>query len=408
MFRAIPALKSRNCRLYFAGQLISNIGSWMQTVALSWLTLELTNSASLVGIVAAMSALPALLFSLFGGTIADSFSKKRLLLVTNTISMLLAFVLGILTVTGIVNIVEIIVIALLGGIVNSVSTPTHFAYFSELAHKKLMPSAMSINATISSLGRVIGPGVAGLYIVLAGTGGAFILNGFSYIAVIVALLMINTPHRVINNKLDPISAIKEGLIYSAKNPTIRSIFLYVSAMSIFGWSYTTIIPLIAKNVFLVDANGMGYLFSAIGLGAVASTVITPILSKKFSKLFVIILGNTVFSISMFLFSLTSNFYLGIGFLFLAGAGLVSINIVLGTMVQLITAEKYRGRVSSIYYLLYGGLIFLGNLEIGFLSDSLGSGMALRLNTMFVLIISMIIFLFRTRLRRAQEIYRSQG
>lgn len=408
IFRGVPALGIRNCRLYFTGQLISNIGSWMQIVALGWLTLQITNSASLVGIVAAMSAIPALFFSLFGGIIVDSFSKKSLLLITNTLSMLLAFILGILTVTGLVNVTEIIIIALLGGVINSVYTPAHFAYLSELASKKKLTSAMSINASISSLGRVVGPGVAGIYIVLAGTGGAFILNGFSYMAVIIALFMIDTPYRVTNKHLDPITAVKEGIVYSVKNPMIRSVFMYVGAMAIFGWSYTTIIPILAKKVFLTDATGMGYLFSSIGIGAIVATFLVSILSKKFSKLSMVVFSNTLFSISLFVFSLTNNLYFGMILLFLAGAGLVAINIVLGTMVQLMASEKYRGRVSSIYYLLYGGLIFLGNLEIGFLTDLFGSGAALRLNTFVVFAISLVIYVSRTHLRHAQQIYLSRG
>ena len=404
IFSSIPVLKSRNCRRYFAGQLISNIGSWMQIVALGWLTLQLTNSAFLVGLVAAMSAIPALFFSLFGGIIADRFSKKSLLLVTNSIAMILAFLLGLLTIFGWVNITEIVIIALLGGIVNSVSTPAHFAYLSELADNDIISSAMSINSGISSLGRVIGPGLAGLYIVLAGTGGALVLNGLSYIAVIIALLLIDTPYKVTNLNLSPLKAIKEGISYSYRNPVIRAIFLYVSAMSIFGWSYTTIIPVLAKEVFHSNATGMGYLFSAIGIGAISATLLVSTFSKNFSKLSIVIFGNTLFSLSLFLFSLTSNLNLGIFYLFLAGGGLVAINVVLGTMVQMMADEKYRGRVSSIYFLLYAGLLFLGNLEIGFLTDTFGSGTALRLNTLAVLIISLVIYFYRGRLRSAQKVY----
>ena len=404
VFSSLPALKSRNCRRYFAGQLISIIGSWMQIAALGWLTLQLTNSAFMVGLVAALFPLPALFFSLFGGIIVDRFSKKQLLLITNSLSMLLAFALGILTVLGVVNITEVIVISLLGGIVSSVSMPAHFAYLSELVDKENISSAMSINAGISSLGRVLGPGIAGLYIAFAGTGGAFILNGLSYVAVIVALLLIDTPYKVTNQHLAPLTAIKEGIAYSFMNPMIRSIFLYVSAMSIFGWSYTTIIPVLARDVFHSNSTGMGYLFSSIGIGAIVATLLVSALSGKFSKLSIVIFGNSLFSLSLFLFSFTSNLNLGIFYLFLAGGGLVAINVILGTMVQLMADEKYRGRVSSIYYLLYAGLLFLGKLEIGYLTDVFGSGTALRINTLAVLTISLAIYFTKDNLRSAQQIY----
>ncbi len=402
IFRSLPVLKNRNYRLYFAGQLISIIGSWMQVAALAWLTLQLTNSAALVGLVSAMTGIPALFFALFGGIIVDSFSKKNILLVTNFCAMILAFLLGFLTVFGLINLTEILVIAFVGGIINAIFTPAHFAYISELSKKSTIISAMSINASVSSLGRIIGPAIAGILIVLVGSGGAFILNGISYIAVLVALLLVNTPYKVTNQHLRPLQAIKEGLLYSFRHPMIRVIFLYVSAMSIFAWSFSTIIPVMAKSVFHSDAQGMGYLLSAVGLGAIFATVVVSTFANRFSKLTFILLGNTFFAVSLFLFSMTANLYLGIFYLFLVGAGLVSLNVVLGTMVQQMTDEKYHGRVSSLYFLFYAGLMFIGNIEIGYLTDFVGAGNALRLNTVIVFIIGLFIYYSRTHVRQAHQ------
>lgn len=400
----VPALKNKDCRRFFFGQLISNIGSWMQVVALGWLVFSITNSAFWVGVVAAASSIPALFFSLLGGSIVDNFSKKKVLMASHIAAMVLAFVLGGLTLSNHINLVVIIIISLLGGIINSIYTPAHFSFISEIAEKEILTSAMAINASVSSLGRIIGPIFAGLYIKVAGTGGAFLLNGLSYFAVIFALILIKSSAKTKNNHLNPIKAIKEGLTYSIKNPMIRSVIIYVAATSIFAWPYSTILPVVAKNIFHTDAVGLGYFYTAIGLGSITATVIAASISGKLSKLTLILFGNTAFAISIFLFSFTTNLTLGLIYMFFSGLGLVLINVVLGTMIQQMADPQYRGRVSSIYFLVYGGILFLGNLEIGYLTEKLGSQLALRLNTFLIISIGIYIFFIRHKLRQSQRKY----
>ena len=407
ILRGVPALREKDVRRFFFGQLISNIGSWMQIVALGWLVFQITSSAFWVGVVAACSSLPAVFFSLFGGWIVDHFPKKKVLIIAHTSSMVLAFILGLLTITDNINVTAIIIISLLGGVINSIYTPAHFSYISEIIHKDKLSSAMSINASVSSLGRIFGPVFAGFYIKVGGIGGAFIINGLSFLAVIVALLLIKKPSISIDKHLNPLQSIKEGLIYSLSNPMIRSIILYVGAASIFAWSYTTIIPVIAKDIFHTDATGMSNLYSAVGIGSIVATFLTAYFSSRVSKLAIFLAGNTIFSVSIFLFTFTQSLNLGLIYMFLSGLGLVTVNIVLGTIVQQMADPHYRGRVASIYFLVFGGVIFLGNLEIGYLAEHFGSPFALRINTIIMLVVGIYILVVKNKLRESQKVYNSK-
>src|SRR6185437_7149335 len=241
---AFPALQNKNYRLYFGGQLISLIGTWLQIVAQGWLVLQLTNSAFLIGLITALSTLPTLFLTLFGGVIVDQFPKKIILLFTQSAAMVLAFILGVLTVLNVITVWEIGLIAFLLGSVNAIDSPARQAFVSEMVDKEQLPSAIALNSGIFNAARVIGPSVAGLLIALIGTGGAFIVNGISYIAVIIALVIMRTSSNPVRKKINAIKAIREGLKYSFSHPIIRTLILFTGVSSIFGWSYTTVMPVI--------------------------------------------------------------------------------------------------------------------------------------------------------------------
>lgn len=407
IIEGVPALRNRDCRRFFFGQLVSNIGSWMQLVALGWLVYELTQSAYWVGVVAAASSIPALIFSLFGGTIVDRFPKKQVLLLTHITAAIVAFLLGFLALTHQLTLPLIIFFSFVSGLINSIYTPAHYAFISELVDQDSISSAISINAAVSSLGRVLGPALAGIYIKVAGSGGAFIINGVSYLAVIFALILIKKKSKTTNKNLKPLQAIKAGLIYSYKNPMIRSTLLYVAANSIFALSYITIIPVVAEEIFHSGSIGMGNLHTAVGLGAITATVFCAYLSHRLSKLTLFSLGNTIFAISLFFFTFISQLSLGLFVVFLAGFGITIVTIVLSVMAQALAAPEYRGRVSSIYYMFIGGIAFVGNLEIGYLAELLGPQFALRFNTLIMLAIGVYVFFVKDSLRHQQKLYNQQ-
>ena len=397
---AIPAFQNRNYKLYFFGQLISLTGTWLQVVAQGWLVLKLTDSAYYLGVIAALSSLPSLFLTIFGGVIVDQFPKKRILLLTQTSSMILAFVLGFLTVFKVITVWEIGIIAFLLGVVNAIDSPARQSFVPEIVTKEQLPSAIALNSSIFNAARVIGPGIAGILIALIDTGGAFIINGISYIAVLIALLSmkLNIPFK--KKKINPFIAIKEGIAYSFSHPVIRTLMILIGVCSIFGWSYTTILPIIAQNKFHVGAEGLGYLYAAVGLGAVLGTIIIAVYSKRFSPLLFIVGGNMLFAICLLLFSFVNKIHFALPLLFVAGYGLISQFAMVNTTIQRLVKNELRGRVMSIYVLMFIGLSPLGSYQIGYLSEIIGTDIAIRISAIIVFSVGFTVFLYRRKILKA--------
>ena len=406
--QSFPALKNPNYKLYFFGQLISLIGTWLQIVAQGWLVLKLTNSAFLIGLVAALATLPSFLFTLFGGVIVDWFSKKRILLFTQGSSMILAFVLGALTLAHIINIWEIGMLSFLLGVVNAIDAPARQAFVPEMVTKDELTSAIALNSGVFNTARVIGPGVAGLLIAVVGTGGAFMLNGLSYIAVIIALLIMKLKPRKATVKGDALKAIKEGFAYSLAHPIIRTLILFTAVSSVFGWSYTTIMPLIAQNEFHLGADGLGYLYAATGLGALMATFLIAGFSKRVPPIIYIAGGSMLFAVSLILFSYTTNFYLALILLFFAGLGLLSQFAMMNTRIQSLVKSEFRGRVMSIYVFMFVGLTPIGNFEIGWLSERTNTSFAIRVGAIIVFVFAFIVFLRRNKITAAFNEYSKEN
>jgi len=402
---SFPAFQSANYRLYFFGQLISLIGTWMQIVAQGWLVLTLTNSAFLIGLITALNTLPSTMFTLFGGVIVDRFPKKQILVYTQIFSMILAFLLGILTLAEVIQVWHIATLGFLLGMVNAVDAPARQAFVSDMVSKEQLPSAIALNSGVFNAARVIGPGVAGILISMVGTGGAFIANGFSYIAVILALLKMSVPLKGPSTRLHPIRAIKEGLVYSFTHPIIATLMVLVAVVSIFGWSYTTILPLIARNEFKLGAAGLGYLYAAGGLGSLIAAITVASFSKRISPMVFILGGNFIFSISLTLFTFTKSLPLALFLLFLAGFGLLCMAAMINTTIQNLVRPEFRGRVMSIYIFMFIGLTPVGNLEIGSVSERMGTDFAIRLGAIVVFIFGLIIFYYKNKIRTAYSNYK---
>jgi MFS family permease len=404
-FKSFPALQSRNYRIYFFGQFISLIGTWLQIVAQGWLVLQLTSSPFLIGLVAALGTAPSLLFSLFGGVVVDRFSKKKILYFTQSSNMVLALLLGVLTNTGLATVPVIGLLAFLMGTVNAIDAPARQALVPELVGKERLASAIALNSGIFNAARVIGPGLAGMLIAWVGTGGAFIANGISYIAVLVALRFVNIHDIPAERSLHPLEAIKQGISYSFTHPVIRVLLLFVGVVSIFGWSYTTIMPVIAKSTYGLDAKGLGYLYSATGLGAILATYLVGAHANKVSPLLFILGGNTLFALCLMLFAFTSYFPLALMLLFFIGLGLLSQSSMMNTMVQGMVRPEFRGRVMSLYILMFMGMGPIGNFEIGFLTERVGVSWAFTINAAVVLLVGFVVFMNRGRIRARYKEYK---
>lgn len=403
-----PAFGSKNYRYYFIGQLISQIGTWLQIVAQGWLVLSLTKSPLLIGVVAASGTLPSLLFSLFGGVIVDRVNKKNLIAATQVGSMILALILGGLVIMNVITVWQIIVLSFLLGTINAIDMPARQAFVSEMVESEKVASAVALNASIFNAARVVGPSIAGLLIALVGTGGAFLLNGFSYIAAIVVQFLI-IPIALQHKKTHahPIKAIVEGITYTWSHPIVRSLVILTAIVSIFGWSYTTLIPLMAQTIFHQGASGLGYLFAAAGLGALLSTFFVSGYANKFKSSFFINGGITLFAISMIGFSYTSNLYVAYVTLFLGGFGLLSTFSIINARIQHLVESHVRGRVLSIYLLMFVGLFPVGNFQIGLVSEQLGPQTAIRIGSVIVLIAGIVGYLLKNKIKESQDEYVSK-
>ncbi|AAM71350.1 MAG TPA: MFS transporter [Chlorobaculum sp.] len=408
LLAAFPPFASRNFRLYFVGQIVSMIGTWLQMVAQGWLVLEMTGSAFWVGVTAATSTVPTLLLSLFGGMIVDRYSRRTILLWTQALSMMLALILGAITLSGHITIPAILVLAFLLGSVGALATPAIQAFISEMVERKDLPSAVALNASIFNASRVVGPVLAGFMITWVGTGGAFIANGVSYVAVIAALLAIRPtaapPRPAVEER--PIQSIRSGIAYTRRHPVIRAIVLFVGVVSIFGWSFMSMLPVVARQTFGIGAAGMGYLYSAFGLGSLSGTVVVSMTSGKVRADRLVIGGILTFAVALAAFTFATWLPLALFFLYLSGLGMLSAFATMSATVQRLVDDRFRGRVMSIYLMVLLGLMPFGNLLMGLLSEHFGTPAALRTGAMVTIAATIFLFMSRGEITKAWQEYRT--
>lgn len=399
--RIFPALKHKSYRYYFSGQLVSLIGTWLQTVTLGWLVFQMTRSPFLVGFITAVQFLPMLIFTIVGGVIADRVDKRKLLLITQISFCFLATTLGVLTVLGFANIWVIGIFAFLLGIVNAIDTPGRQSFIIEMVGREHLYSAITLNIGSFNSARVIGPAIAGFLIAKVGPGVTFILNGVSFLGPIIALSLMRLSPRPEQKHHHPILAMKIGFKYAYRHPIIRTFLIFTVIFSIFGFSYTTMLPVIAERVYHQSAFGLGILFSAAGLGAVAGTLFVAIYHDRFSQRKLLIVGSLMFTISLLIFTVTSNFYLALIVLFVSGIGFASQLALINTTIQNNVENHLRGRVMSIFTTCLLGMQPLGNLQLGYLSEVIGSRPAIAIGASIVLIFAIYLYATFTKLENIE-------
>lgn len=379
------SLSNRNYRIFWTGSLLSNIGSWMQTVAQGWLVLQLTNSAFLLGVVGFTGMVPVLVFSLVGGVYADRFDRRRLLMATQTALMVLAFILGLLVTTGVIAVWHVLVLSLLSGIANALSMPAYQAMVQDLVGRDDLMNAIALNSVQFNLSRVIGPAAAGLALGEIGIAGCFYLNALSFLAVIVALARIEFPHRVPAQR--PTGSVWESVIEGMRYVWTNRIILYllsiVAAMSLWGMPYMTLLPVFARDILHRGAEELGYLMSSSGVGAVLGALILARLGDFSFKGRMVIAGGFLFALSVFGFAMSRSYPLSLVFLLMAGWSLVSCVAVINTLIQKLVPAQVRGRVMSMYALAFLGLMPIGNLIAGTLAHFLGAPTGLAIGGVFI-------------------------
>jgi MFS family permease len=371
------ALRHRNYRLFFWGQLVSLIGTWMQQTAMSWFVYEITNSKFLLGAVAAIGSAPMMLFSVWGGSLADLYPKRSILVATQTGQMICAFLLAAGVWAGFANATFIVVIAALNGIAMGFDMPARQAFTVEMTSREDLLNAISLNSSIVNGARVVGPSLAGLMIGTVGAAVCFLFNGLSFVAVIAGLLMMRLP--AFERKIDIVSAREHawnGIVYSVKHQRVRTIMLLFLAVGIFGWSYMVIMPAFARDVLGRGADGYGVLMSASGVGALVGALVVATYGHLFAPRKLALGGVWLFSAALLAFSLTRNFYVALAFLFIGGFGMLLFFSTTNTVLQTIVPDEMRGRVMGIWSLIFGAMIPLGSLEAGVVAHWLGTPFAL--------------------------------
>jgi len=370
----LPAFRSRNYRLFFIGQGISLIGSWMTQIATIWLVYHLTNSPLLLGFVGFASQIPSFVLSPFGGVFVDRFSRHRILIGTQILSMIESLALAVLALSGVIQIWHIIVLSLFQGLITAFDSPARQAFVTEMVEKKEdLANAIAINSTMFNGARLIGPAVGGLLIASVGAAYCFLIDGLSYIAVIAALLAMRIKPKTINiTTQNPLQRIKEGFVYAFGFPPIRAILLLLALVSLMGMQYTVLVPIFAEKILHGGPETLGFLMAASGVGALAGG--TYLATRKsilgIGKL--IALAPGILGTGLIALSLSRALPLSLLTMLLVGFGTILQIAASNTFLQTIVDDDKRGRVMSIYTMAFLGMIPFGNLLGGALADRIGA------------------------------------
>ncbi|MBA3946476.1 MAG: MFS transporter [Herpetosiphonaceae bacterium] len=398
--RTFAALRHRNYRLWFFGQLVSLIGTWMQITAQSFLVFELTHSTAYVGFVGFANGLPSLLLMLFGGVVADRVAPRRLLVVTQSTMMLLALVLAALSFSHLVQPWHVVLLALLLGTVNAFDAPASQAFIFDLVDRQDITNAVALNASQFNLATVIGPTVAGLTYAAFGPAWCFGLNGVSYIAVITALLLMRLRTRERAARAgSAFGQLKEGVRYTLGHPILRSLIAIQGATALFGMAYATLLPAWAVAVLHGNATTNGLLQSARGAGSLLGALMLAALAYRGHRGRWLTLGTFAFPLVLLVFAAVRS--VPIALVLLAGVGWSSILLFnsANTLVQGHVADEMRGRVMAIFSLTFFGGMPLCALWAGQLADRIGPPMTLVVSASILLVLAVLYWARAPRVRR---------
>lgn len=369
MFRA---LRHRNYRLFFVGQLISLTGSWMQQVAQGWLVLRLSDSPALLGLVAAAASLPVLLFSLPAGTLVDRVSKHRLLLITQVAAMVLAIILAGLTLAGVVRVWHVVALAALLGVVNAFDGPARQAFTVEMVGHEDLLNAIALNSSIFNAARTVGPAVAGVTVALVGEGLAFAFNAVSFLFVIAGLLLMRLPPFVPSASMRQPGQLREGLRYIAGESRVRVLLLQAAAICLFCFTFIPLLPVFARDVLHVGPTGLGALSASSGLGALTAALLLAQFGRVVPRGRLLRFAALIYPVVLIAFSATRWLPLASFLLLLAGWAGVTTMALTNTLIQSIVPDRLRGRVMSVFNLLLMGLSPMGGLLAGAVAELVGS------------------------------------
>ena len=396
MFRS---LHYRDFAVFWTGNFLSNIGSWMQTIALGWLILVLTNSPFLLGLNGFLSQAPILIFALPGGAIADRLNRRKLMLLTQTSMMLLALLLAIFTSVGHVKIGEILAISLLTGIASALNYPAYQALIPDLVGRDDLLNAIALNSAQFNMSRAIGPMLAGLTLGTLGAAACFYLNTLSFLALIIALLMISIPPLPKQQGPGFWSSMLDGFRYVNQHRLLIILLTVPAFMSLLGLPFIVLMPVFARNLLQVGASGLGTLMAGAGLGAVIAALVIAARGTPERRGAYILSCGSIFSLALILFARAHTFWWAFFLLVIMGGMMVGTLTLTNTTLQMTTPPQLRGRIMGIFYMAMTGLLPIGSLQAGAVAEVLGARFALAFGGMVCLIYFVTVLVLLPRLRK---------
>ncbi len=397
-------LKHSNFRYYWIGMCISLIGTWMQNVAQPWLAYTLTKSAFLLGLVGAIQFMPVLLFSLFAGVLIDRFPKKKILFFTQSASLVVTLILALLDFSGHIQFWHILVLAAALGLVNTLDMPTRQSFVIQLVGKEDLMNAIALNSAVFNMSRIVGPAIAGLVIGYYGVGMCFLANSISFAAVIISLFFIHPLiiQATVTSSKRILADIKDGLNYIYRRRILFDAVLLLTIIGTFAMNNNVLIPVFSEVVLKQGSMGMGILFSFSGVGALIGAMLVALTSKSGPSKLVIYAVPTIIGIFLILNSFTDKFLLA--GLYIAATGLF-FNLFTATInstMQINTGNEFRGRVMSVYTLVFSGSTPIGNLYAGLADDYIGARFGFAACGIIVLILLIPVYLYKLRTRNRAE------
>lgn len=397
----LRALRHRNYRLFWTGNFLSNIGTWMHQVALGWLVLELTNSPFRLGLVGFAQFIPALLFSLPGGVIADRVNRRRWLLGTHSVMLVLALTLALGVTLGVINYPAILAIAFLLGTTSALNFPAFQAMVHDLSSHEDQLNAIALNSLQFNTSRFIGPALAGIFVSTVGLASCFYINAASFLAPLVALGLVNYAAQSPAGSSSMARGLLEGVHYLRAHPRIFLLVSLVAMMSLFGMPYLIFLPVFARDVLGVGARGLGYLFSASGGGALLGAILLAGWRAEWRRGPLVLGGTLFFFGGVLLLALSRNYTLSLAALAIVGAAMVCAVATINSLLQSLVADRVRGRVLGWHSMAYLGFSPIGSLLVGALADWWGTPLALAASAALPLLVTLFLILAVPWLRHLQ-------
>jgi len=388
--RTFRALRHRNFRLYWSGQVVSLVGTWIQIVAQGWLVYELTDSALMLGLVNVVGLVPVIPISLLAGVLSDWLPRRKVIIGSEIVLALQAFALALLTWLGVIQAWHVIVLSFVQGAAAALEQPARLVFVADTVGKEDLTNAVALNSSVYNTARIVGPAIAGLLVAWIGEAGCFLVNGISYLAVILALLAIRLPGQNGPRERPQVAgSLVDGFRYTWNIKIIRSLMIIVAVSSFFTLPYIILMPVFARDVLEAGPEGLGFLMTAVGIGAISGALLVAnVRAGRRGKWLMV--GNILGPAFLVMFCLSQSFVVSLALVALVGASNAVRQTLANSLIQLGVAEKYRGRVMSIFNLLFNGMSRVGAMGVGGVAELTSVPLALGVSAVTSLFLGLLI------------------